>query len=354
MTAVIALTDRAAALAVKIKQNCPSTVLFIPRRYASKYPGHCCFEEGLAGLVRELWDEYPRLVFIMAAGIVVRLVAPLLRGKGADPAVVVLDERGEHVVPLLSGHLGGANELARELAAMLGSKPVITTATDVEGLPAMDDLARKNGCMLENAGDWKKIALALLDGQRVGLYSTVELGVRFPPHVEEIGDLAQTSGRDYAGLICITEEETARARAEEAGLPHVVLRPRNIVAGVGCRKGANKEEIRGAVLEGLARNGISPWSLARLATIDHKQGELGLVEAARELGVPLVAVKARDIAAVEDRFAVSPFVKAHVGVGAVAEPAAWLAAANPLLIAGKTCCGGVTVAVAKDLKAVIG
>ncbi|MCR4442806.1 MAG: cobalt-precorrin 5A hydrolase [Peptococcaceae bacterium] len=353
MTAVVALTDRAAALAVKIKESCPGTSVFIPRRYGEKYPGHCYFEGGPASLIREIWREYPRLVFIMAAGIVVRLVAPLLEGKDADPAVVVLDERGEHVVSLLSGHLGGANELARELAALIGAKPVITTATDVEELPALDELARKNGCILENSGDWKKIALALLDGRKVGLYSTAKLGAEFPPHVERM-DGTRACGEGYAGIIYITEKETVREKGRGDGLPYIILRPRNIIAGVGCRRDTKKEEITSAVLKELAQNDISRYSLSHLATIEYKKDEPGLAEAAKELGVPLLSITAREIAAVEDRFAVSSFVQAHLGVGAVAEPAAWLAAKEPFLIAGKSRHVGVTVALVKDRRVVIG
>lgn len=350
MTAVIALTKRGALLAARIKSVLPGADLYLPSRLLTEHPE----AKGITGefslFIGSIWSCYGRFVFIMAAGIVVRAIAPLLQGKARDPAVVVLDEKGQYAVSLLSGHLGGANDLAREIAHGIGAVPVITTATDVRGIPALDDLARKNGCHLENLQDWKKLATSILEDKAVGLYSTVRLELDFPACVYRINSPAET-GR-YHGIIYITEE-VFQLRKKTA-FPYVILRPRNIILGVGCKRGKTGAEIVEAIKEALEGLRISVHSIAHLATLELKKDEAGLVEATQELGVPLKWVTAGEIAAVEHQFAQSRIVREKVGVGAVAAPAAWLTAGEPHLVADKaTIRPGITVAVVKDLGVVV-
>lgn len=371
MLAIFALTGNALQLAERIKKEIPAAEIYRPGPSPGKEDnplGHRSFSEGgFAACVAAVWPRCSQLVFIMAAGIVVRTIAPLLRGKKLDPAVVVLDEKGEFVISLLSGHWGGANDLARRIAACLNATPVITTATDVEGLPALDDLARKNGCILENGEDWKSIAMSLLEKKKTALYCTVEIEAVFPECVEKISSLEEIK-ESHRGLICITEHEplwpdrpgipgipsvpgvSGPSISGVPDIPYVVLRPRNIIAGVGCRKGKSKEEICAALTQTLQASGISPHSLRSLATIDLKKEEKGLLEACADLGIPLLSFTACELQAVESRFKTSEFVKSRTGAGSVAEASAWLAASVPQLVAAKTCYSGITVALVKDLE----
>jgi len=252
-------------------------------------------------------------------------------------------------VPLLSGHLGGANQLARELAAALGAQAVITTATDVEGIPALDELARRNHCILENLQHWKRVALALLEGQPVALYSTVKLAVKFPVNVRICQDQAELRD-NYAGIIYITEEKLAQPPGD---IPYVLLRPRSLVVGVGCRRGTPAKEILAAIKEELAGLALCPSCISALASIDLKKEEAGLLAAAQELAARTVFYDSRALAQVAGAFAGSPFVQKITGTGAVAEPAAWLTAAEPLLLKGKTRYPGITIAIVKDQSLVI-
>lgn len=357
MLAIFALTGNALQLAERIKKEIPGAEIYRPSPFPGKEDGslgHRSFSEGgFAACVAAVWPRCSQLVFILAAGIVVRTIAPLLRGKKLDPAVVVLDEKGEFVISLLSGHWGGANDLARRIAACLNATPVITTATDVEGLPALDDLARKNGCILENGEDWKSIAMSLLEKKKTALYCTVEIEAAFPEWAEKISCLEEIK-ESHRGLICITEHEPLWPNRPDIpgipDIPYVVLRPRNIIAGVGCRKGKSKEEICAALTQSLQASGISPHSLRALATVDLKKEEKGLLEACAALGIPLLSFTACELKTVESRFKTSDFVKSRTGAGSVAEAAAWLAASAPQLIAAKTCYSGITVALVKDLQ----
>ncbi|MDD4400616.1 MAG: cobalamin biosynthesis central domain-containing protein, partial [Desulfitobacteriaceae bacterium] len=234
MTAVITLTKAAADVGSCIREQIPDAVLYVQARYGKDFPAAEIIDGKLPLFVKGLWDAYSRLIFIMAAGIVVRMIAPLLSSKTEDPAVVVLDEKGQCVISLLAGHWGGANELAREIAAGLGALPVITTATDVEGLPAWDELARRNGCTLENSGHLKKITGLMLDGQTVAVYHSVKLTVSLPDHVLILENRSALPGinsgpHEYHALVQIGEE--LLEPRELGGLPCAVLRPRNLVIG---------------------------------------------------------------------------------------------------------------------------
>lgn len=366
--AIVALTATAVKLGRRLKREFPAARLYVPERHQESLEDGCIMAGGLQTTIASLWDECSQFIFIMAAGIVIRSVAPLLRDKTKDPAVIVMDEKGRFVVPLLSGHLGGANELAAVIGEKTGAVPVITTATDVEGIPALDDLARKNGCVIENMSDWKKIAMSLLEGKNVGMYATVKVKAEFPPQVQIVrlkscdGTEKDCSGsqengvndilesKKLQGMIYITEKEKV---VERTGVPYVVLRPRNIIVGVGCRKGKKKSDILVAVRDCLEGLGININSILHLATIDFKREEKGLQEAARELNVPLMCVNAEEIQRVEGKFVGSQFVKKQVGVTAVAEPAAWLTAKEPQVLASKTCYPGITVAIVKDRGAIL-
>lgn len=349
MKAVVALTTTAAKLGERISSLEKDTVLYVPLRLGEEFPRAQLIQGSLAELVQELWGSYSQFVFVMAAGIVVRTIAPLLQDKTKDPAVVVLDEGGSFVIPLLSGHLGGANQLARELAAAIGAQEVITTATDVERIPALDDLARRNQCVLENLVQWKNVALAMLEGKSVALFSSVDLAVEFPANVQVVGELSDLSGT-YEGMIYITEQILVAA---PEGIPFVVLRPRNIVVGVGCRKGTSAKDIVTAIRQELKALALSPNSIAALASIDLKSTEPGLLEAARELGVSVSFYKSEELAQVDHAYSTSPFVQEITGTGAVAEPAAWLAARDPFLLKAKTCYPGITIAIVKDQSIII-
>lgn len=365
MTAVLALTARGAALGAKLQRKLGSMAhLYVPVRYRQEYRDCFYLESSLSETIKSIWSNYRRFVFIMAAGIVVRTIAPLLVSKSQDPAVVVLDEQGEHVIALLSGHLGGANALAREIAGLLQARPVITTATDVEGIPALDDLARRYGWKLEKQENWKRVALDILENKRVAFYSSVVNDLEFPDNVtclENLPDEGAAGGAAGQGTVlerikacssALYITERAELPGEAAALPYVLLRPKNLVVGLGCRRGTAKEAVLKAIEEMLAGLNLNLSCISHLATMELKKDEPGLLSAAAQLGVPLRWVtreEIRRVAAAGVSFKCSPFVEAQVGVGAVAEPAAWLTAKKPRLLAGKTRFPGITAAVVKDL-----
>jgi cobalt-precorrin 5A hydrolase len=284
-----------------------------------------------------------QLVLVMAAGIAVRLLAPLLAGKRQDPAVVVLDEGGRHVISLLSGHFGGANSLARQLAAAIGAVPVITTATDAAGLTAVDVLAEQFKLLPEPFARIKEYNYAQLQGETVAVFADSR-----PPSPERYAGLCFRRSDDYAVLrrqfawrAVITD--LACWPGAESDLH---LRPVSLFVGVGCRRGAASAEVMDAINTVFLKSNLAPASLAALATIEARRDEPGLKQAAELLGKPLITFSVPQIRELKAPYRHSPFVYQTMGVGGVCEPAAILAAGGRLLVE-KQKLNGITVAVAR-------
>ncbi|MER6439992.1 precorrin-3B C(17)-methyltransferase [Streptomyces sp. NPDC001185] len=248
--------------------------------------------------VRRAFLECDQLVCFLATGAVVRLIAPLLGDKTADPGVVCVDEAGRFAVSLVGGHGGGANELAREVGGLLDAEPVVTTATDAVGIPGLDTLG------LPVEGDVAGVTRALLDGEPVGL--DAESAWPLP---------ALPLGAEGSRTVRVTDRLVPPAE----GL--VILRPPSLVVGVGASKGATVDEVAGLVEDALRDAGLSARSVAELATVDAKSEEPGIVGAAARLGVPLVTHPAAELAAV-DVPNPSGAPLAAVGTPSVAEAAA--------------------------------
>jgi cobalt-precorrin 5A hydrolase/precorrin-3B C17-methyltransferase len=246
-------------------------------RLAAAWPDRTRVYDGPVGdAVRRAFAECEQLVCFLATGAVVRLIAPLLDDKVSDPGVVCVDEGGRFAVSLVGGHGGGANELAREVAELLGAEPVVTTATDAVRVPGLDTLG------LPVEGAVAAVSRALLDGEPVALHNESRLPL--PP-------LPVTSEGTYG--IRVTD------RLVELSEREVVLRPATLVVGVGASKGAPAEEVLELIEGSLREAGLSSKSVAELATVDAKAEEPGIVAAAERLGVPLVTHSAEVLAAVE-------------------------------------------------------
>lgn len=346
--AVVALTRRGAGVAARVAGGLSRADLYLHRRWAADWPAAIPFQPPLKELVGNLFPRYEGLVLVMATGIVVRVIAGFLRDKASDPAVVVVDEGGSFAISLLSGHLGGANHLAREVAACLGAQAVITTASDARGYPALDLLARELGCAVEPGGSMKAVMAHLVNGGRVRLLAEPAcvaggLGGKLKGiAVETLDPQSPVDWQPGEAMVLLT----SRVLPVPPGTTHVYLRPRHLVVGVGCRRGVGEKEVLNAICRAMDRARRSLASLRALATVEFKGAEEGLIKAAEALGVPLKLVSRGDIALLEGKYRPSELVRRAVGVGGVCEPAAILATGQGDLLLGKTVFGRVTVAIA--------
>ena len=224
--------------------------------------------ESLSETAEAWFSSMDAIVFVGACGIAVRTVAPLLKDKFTDPAVVAVDELGRFVIPLLSGHAGGANELAREIAGGLSAVPVITTATDLHHQFAVDLFAKKNGLLLTDRTLAKEISAALLHGESVGFVSDYPVK----------GDTSFFSEDDRLGILVSHEKKNPFEKT-------LRLLPKNLVLGIGCRKGASLSQIETAVEEALRRGGFERACLRQARSIDRKEGEKGLLAFIEKYGL---------------------------------------------------------------------
>ena len=332
--AVYALTRQGLGLARRIAAMAPAD-LFAPHRLATE--GVCGFGR-IADQVHANFHLHHAHVFVAATDIVVRSIAPLLQSKGSDPAVVVCDQNGENVISLLSGHLGGANDLARRLAAHLGGRAVVTTATDTAGAPAIDTLAAARGCVVADTSRLAAVNAVLAEGGTVAVHDPHDdLGLRGNAELAEFFELVE----EPQAQVLVTMSAQAAA-----GL---VLHPRRLFAGVGCRRGVSRDEVLQTLREALDAGGLAPAALTGLASVDLKADEAGLLEAAQHLGLPIHFFEP----SVLDETPVpnpSQRVRDRIGAGSVCEAASVLAARtkNPgaRLMVPKTVRGNVTVALA--------
>jgi cobalt-precorrin 5A hydrolase len=271
------------------------------------------------------------LIFCCASGIAVRAIAPWVQSKTTDPAVLVLDERGTFVIPLLSGHIGGANALALALAETLPATPVVTTATDVNGLFAVDEFAARNHLHISDMALCKEISAALLAGEPVGFRSDVPAEGPLPNGL--------TEGEARFGVYVTNTDGSPFERT-------LRLVPQRFVLGVGCRKGKDADEMDAFVQKQLAACSVRTSELRCMASIDLKKNEPALLAFSKRHALPFLTYTAEQLNAVQGSFSGSAFVRETTGTDCVCERAALLAGGDTL-VQTKIAEDGMTFALAK-------
>lgn len=345
--AIITVTNKGAELAGRIAPLSGSTVDIYAKSGRNPIQSPLTYN-CLSDLVGEIFSLYDGLVFIMATGIVVRVIAPFVRDKRLDPAVVVMDDGGHFAISLLSGHIGGANDLTRIVSSAAGATPVITTATDVANLPAADVLAVKLNLAIEPFGSLKTINSAIVNGDKVAFFidkmlagyeQYVCLAAKQGVVLADIGELALVDKYDAA--VIITDKEL------EVSKPHLYLRPGSLAIGLGCRRGTTSAEILAAISQACRAVGRSFKSVAVIGSTVVKEDEIGLLAAAQQLDVPLEFFTNEQLARCieQNELSLSDFVNEKIGVGNVCEPAAILTGRTNNLILPKTKYPKVTVAI---------
>ncbi|MGL4687466.1 MAG: cobalt-precorrin 5A hydrolase, partial [Fusobacteriaceae bacterium] len=263
-------------------------------------------------------------IFVMATGIVVRKIAHILKNKDVDPAVIVVDENINFAISLVSGHLGGANELTKKLSEKLGITPIITTSTDITGKIAVDTLAQKLNGQLKSLETAKEVTSYIVDGKKISIL--------LPKNIVKTGSVD--------GIILVSNREEIKVTQ---------IYPKNIILGIGCKRETSKEIILDGINEILKTSNISIKSLKHIATVDVKKDEVGLLEVTKILDVELIIVDREKIKTVEDKFIGSDFVRKTIGVGSVSEPCALLSSnQDGEFIVQKYIKNGVTISIYEE------
>lgn len=291
----------------------------------------------------ERFSDSDVIVFVSSCGIAVRAIAPFIVSKKTDPAVIVTDEMAYHCISLLSGHIGGANEMTRKIAEITGAEPVITTATDIKGKLAPDVFAVRNGCLITDFAKAKEAAATLVDGRSIRIINDgfeTEYAV-----YDENGKRADDLSEETSYKIIVSPYAKYERVAENEKILWLI--PQNIYVGIGCRRGISAELIADAVYGAFRQNDLDIRSMAALGSIDIKSEETGLIKFASDLGKTIKFFTAHELENIPGDFTESEFVRNTVGVGSVCErSAAIMAGGIGSIIQKKKSGNGITVSLA--------
>jgi cobalt-precorrin 5A hydrolase/precorrin-3B C17-methyltransferase len=301
-------------------------------------------------VVRKVFGKYKRLVLVMAVGVAVRLLSPELKGKNKDPGVVVIDERGKFAVSLLSGHLGGANQLASKIASVIGAQPVITTASEVGETIAVDLLGQELGWELESEANVTKLSAAMVNGDKVAVFQDngEENWWRgtIPENIYKVSSFEALEESDCLTALVITDQLLGQEHQVLLDRS-VIYRPKSLVIGIGCNRGVSCSKIEEAITQVLLEHRLSIKSIRNIATIDLKSDEQGLLDFARKCKLPVEFFTSEALSQVKFPSAPSATTFKWVGTPAVCEPAALLSSGSINLVVPKVKLGDVTIAVAR-------
>lgn len=272
------------------------------------------------------FNLYDGHIFIMASGIVVRKISSLLKSKDIDPAVLLVDEGKHFVISLLSGHLGGANELTQSIASILNLVPIITTSSDITGKIAVDTISQKLNAELEDLKSAKDVTSLIVDGKKVNIL--LPKNVKF------------ADNGNSEGLILVSNRKN---------IEYTRIYPKNLILGVGCKKDTRAKDIINAIEDCLNKNNLEIKSVKKIATVDVKKNEQGLIEAAKFFNLDLEIISREEIKKVEHLFEGSDFVQENIGVRAVSEPVALLSSSqNGNFIEMKAKYNGITISIYEE------
>ena len=364
--AIVAVSRPGAALARRLATSLTDAALYLERRTAgvpSDDEGNTeLYDLPLRPVIQDLFARHRALVVLLPVGATVRLLAPVLGSKRQDPAVVCVDDAGRYAVSLLSGHVGGADALAKQVAGAIGAQAIVTSASDALGVTAIDLVGRASGWRVDaTPSDLTRAAAAAVNGEPVALWLDPETGALWPDDappsnsIVRVANLADIADPRYVAALVVSD----RLLAVNTGRPLVVYRPPTLVAGVGCRRGVEAEHLRGLLEATLRERGLSRMSLAKIGTADIKADEVGIIALADALSVPLETYGADQLNAVAERRTEgaghgrelsAPTASAArdlLGVFGVSEPAAMLAAGADGVIVPRTKSDRATIAVAR-------
>ncbi len=318
------------------------------KKYAAADPERTCNNKNLhepdnkpvessEEIYGRLFNSNDVLIFVGACGIAVRKISPYIKDKQTDPAVICIDELGNYVIPILSGHIGGANDVARYIAEQMGSTAVITTATDINGKFSVDNWAARNGFIIDDIKMAKEISSAILE-RDISLISEFEITGSIPAGVS----LSRYSGEADSSLGALGIYIGCSIRKPFARTLRLI--PKAVHLGIGCRRGTSEDSIKKAVERILSENNIDIRAVKCISSIDIKSDEKGLLDYAAHNDLPIYFYSAGELNDIDGDFTSSEFVKGITGVDNVCERSAMMGAEH--LLIRKNAVNGITIAAA--------
>lgn len=343
---VIAITRNGVKIAGRLRRELGGCRVYAPAKLDDGDGDVEWFRESTAARIGGAFREGGALVCIFSLGAVIRLIAPHLKSKKTDPAVIVIDDRASFVISVLSGHLGGANRLAEEIAGRLGATAVVTTAADVNHTIPVDMVGRDLGWRIEDDSAVTRVSAMMVNGERIGVFQ--DAGRRdwwsgpLPGNVTRYGSMGELAESGSRGHLIISDRELGPDLPDNS----VVYRPKSLVVGLGLHRGTTREKIGSGMRDALSSAGLHPGCVARLATVKKRADAAGLEEFGRESGIGIEYVDRDELAGVRTPNP-SAIVDAFEGTPSVSEAAAILVSGGSLVVEKKKFPPDLTVAVAR-------
>ena len=333
--AILSITNNGRELALRIKEIMKNVdVFFIKKDTDYKSDEVTVVNKGLKEFIPKVFDKYDYLIFIMATGIVVRTIAPLIISKFSDPAILVMDEKGNNIISLLSGHMGGANEMTLYMSDLINSHPVITTATDVNKKSSLDMIAKKlNGHIDDFRDNVLKINSMLVNNEEVHLYIDGNYKINHQGFTlyDEKTDLDKVRN-----LVIVTNKKDINKilnkNIENLNEKIIKVTPKDIVIGVGCKKNTNSDHMKNSLIKFLAEYNIDINAVKEIGSIEIKKDEKAIIDLAKFLDVKFKTFSVEEISKVDYLYEKSDWVKKNVGVYSVSDPVAHLLSEGRVII----------------------
>ena len=356
--AVVAITKGGVALGLKIEEVIPGADLLVSEKFAEIAGGKAIVLKGpLSKNIGSFFHAYHKIIFLISLGAVVRLIAPHLKDKHIDPAVLVVDDKAQFVISVLSGHVGGANALAEQVAGRLGASPVITTASDVGQTIPVDILGRELGWKLEGEENVTRASASVVNEEPVAfIQETGEKNwwtrpVPLPVQIERFGAVEEakeknSAGKKYGAFLIVTDRSRGLFPPEIQDRA-VFYRPKSLVLGMGCDRGATIEEVEGLIRETLDKNGLHFNSVRTLATLDQKRDEPAFIRLSEKYGWMLESFPKEVLQEVEGIQTPSKVFEKWVGTPSVSEAASLKSSGAKTLLVPKVKSQKATLAIAR-------
>jgi cobalt-precorrin 5A hydrolase len=346
-TAVVAITKHGIEIARRIKEKMPEVEVYVPAKHSDSGIDVHWFSEQSTQLVASLFKTHDALICIFSLGAVIRMVAPHLVDKKSDPAVIVIDDRANHVISALSGHLGGANTLTRLVASFLNAQPVITTAADVNETIAVDLVGREFGWKIENFENVTKVSALMVNEEKIAVYQ--DAGERnwwhmqLPKNVTVVDSLEQAKQSEFKAVLVISDKTITDPEILEKS---VIYRPKSLVVGIGLHWDTNKDVIEFGIKKVLKEKGLSFQSIRNISSINREAKVKGLEEFSKQYGIPVENFDKHKLATVSVPNP-SQTVQKFEGTPSVSEASSLLSSRGELIVPKQKFPPNLTVAVSR-------
>ena len=348
--AVLAITKNGIEIGLKLKEYFSDFEIFAPIKFSNDNEKIQWYENSTTQKIVDLFKNNDGIICLFSLGAVIRLLAPHIKDKKTDPAVIVIDDNANFVISVLSGHLGGANELSNEIAEKMGSTPIITTAADVNKTIAVDLVGREFGWKINDDSNVTRISAFMVNKEKIGVFQNIGKKEwwkgKLPENITFFSDMKELKDSDSKAYLIITNDEI---NDEEVEKDSVVYRVPNLVVGIGLHWNTSKETILNGVNETLEKFELKQNQIARFVSIKKDKDVIGLIELGKEMNIPIEYIDREELATITAPNP-SKTVQAFEGTASVSEAAAIKSSKGELIVEKQKFPPNLTVAIARIIQ----